>query len=447
MTGTVHRFFLVGGLAFITTGVFQSISAAPQRVYTITRNDDKLHEIGATNAATKSTVILTLAGEAILGGNGLALDPTTGDLFGILKLQGQEGRELVTIDPATGICTSVGDLGDRFAAIAFDSAGTLYGVTGDGALISETLYEISTRNARITLITALGNGDDGEALTFNPDDGLLYHLSGTTQQIFETINPSTVAITNIPLSGETFIEGLGLGYQGSGVFLMSDWEGNLLQVTTAGVVSPIGPLDHFAKGIAFIPSVAECAVDSDCEDGFFCTGIETCFDGICQPGLDPCPGQFCDDGIDECGCLVNADCDDGDPCTIDTCVPGTCFNNPVPDTDLDGFCDFIDNCPDFWNPTQAPALFQHTVLALSETIFGWGVTVPTRIVRGPFVNVGDIGNFNIDADVTGITDNVIDSTMPLVGQGLWYLMRPDCASASWSTGSPSEVPGRDTSLP
>ncbi|MGK7874075.1 MAG: hypothetical protein AB4426_12405 [Xenococcaceae cyanobacterium] len=33
-------------------------------------------------------------------------------------------------------------------------------------------------DATPTFVTALGNGSDGEAIAFNPDDGLIYHWSG-----------------------------------------------------------------------------------------------------------------------------------------------------------------------------------------------------------------------------------------------------------------------------
>ena len=51
--------------------------------------------------------------------NYLATHPTTGELWALLKLAGQNGRELVIIDPGTGAATSVGDTGDRFAGLAF----------------------------------------------------------------------------------------------------------------------------------------------------------------------------------------------------------------------------------------------------------------------------------------------------------------------------------------
>lgn len=136
-----------------------------------------LRTLDPQTGATLGSVPITLSGETILGGTGLAAD-SEGTLFALLKLSSQSGRELVTIDPATGVATSIGDTGDKFAGLAFDSNDTLFGVTGDGAVTSESLFTIDTGNASTTLATALGNGNDAEAIGFNPQDGLLYHASG-----------------------------------------------------------------------------------------------------------------------------------------------------------------------------------------------------------------------------------------------------------------------------
>ena len=197
----------------------------------------------------------------------MATDPTTNVLWALLKLSGQIGRELVTIDPTTGIATSIGDTGESLAALAFLNDGTLYGVTGDqrsnpGAGTPETLFTLSKVDATPTLVVALGNGDDGETIAFNPDDGLLYHASGLGIQnesvfgeIFETIDPVMLVVTNIPLSGDDYSEATGLTYdQGEGSFLVAgDFFGpsRFFTLTTGGVLSELGTMDHISKGLAF----------------------------------------------------------------------------------------------------------------------------------------------------------------------------------------------------
>ena len=94
----------------------------------------------------------------------------TGELFALLKLDGQTGRQLVTINPTTGVATSIGDTGDQFAALAFNSSGTLFAVVGDkkssagGGLPPETLFTLNTSNAAPTQVLVLGRGNDGGVL-------------------------------------------------------------------------------------------------------------------------------------------------------------------------------------------------------------------------------------------------------------------------------------------
>jgi len=108
----------------------------------------------------------------------------------------------------------------------------------------------------------LGAGSDGETLAFNPDDGLLYHASGIGSQnqasngeIFETIDPADAFdVTNVPLSGFDYEELLALTYF-DGDFIAADLGDSavdmpgLLHITTGGVVTFVGDLDHVVKGI------------------------------------------------------------------------------------------------------------------------------------------------------------------------------------------------------
>ncbi|MFQ5876405.1 MAG: cohesin domain-containing protein [Acidobacteriota bacterium] len=121
----------------------------------------------------------------------------------------------------------------------------------------------------------------------------------------------------------------------------------------------------------FACAAIPCSVDADCDDGVFCNGAEVCQNGLfCGPGTRP-------------------SCDDGNPCTIDSCDTGSdsCLNAPAPDTERaagadgncdtaddnldlfgpdglcgtsddgagDGTCDAVDNCPGRYNPGQEDA--------------------------------------------------------------------------------------------
>jgi hypothetical protein len=80
----------------------------------------------------------------------------------------------VTINHATGVATSSGNTSDQFAALAFNSSGTLFAVEGDkknaagGGLASETLFALNTSNAAPTQVLVLGRGNDREAMVSIP---------------------------------------------------------------------------------------------------------------------------------------------------------------------------------------------------------------------------------------------------------------------------------------
>jgi hypothetical protein len=75
--------------------------------------------------------------------------------------------------------------------------------------------------------------------------------------------------------------------------------------------------------------------DAACDDGLFCTGLDTCQSGLCVHTGDPCgaPGA-CNEDADWC------DCDDGNPCTgSDHGSPfGGCVGTPLSGT-FCGACD------------------------------------------------------------------------------------------------------------
>ncbi|MGB4087590.1 choice-of-anchor E domain-containing protein [Methanothrix sp.] len=92
--------------------------------------------------------------------------------------------------------------------------------------------------------------------------------------------------------------------------------------------------------------------DDFCDDYDVCNGIE-----ICDPASGCLPGTSldCDDKdpctIDSCdpieGCIHTAiDCDDGDPCTIDECINGRCVHTQIPGCG----CDCSANAPDICLP-------------------------------------------------------------------------------------------------
>ena len=126
--------------------------------------------------------------------------------------------------------------------------------------------------------------------------------------------------------------------------------------------------DELGNRTRRIVVLGSCAVDgTPCDDGIFCNGEDTCSGGSCSVHAgNPCSGpdgdancsESCDEGTDACtaadpdgsacddgllctaeetcssgSCATGAplDCNDGDPCTIDSCneISG-CVNSPDP---------------------------------------------------------------------------------------------------------------------
>lgn len=233
------RVQLIGPLDHVSKGL--AFISADRRLLSVSRDDDLLRDVDVTTGLTLGGVALTLAGSTVNGATGLALNPATSSLFGILKLAGQSGRELVTIGIDTGVCTSIGNTGDNFASIAFTLTGTLYGVTGDGAATPQSLFTLSTTDATSTFVMALSPGvgiSAGEALGSNPDDGFLYRASGfgvqNLDEIFHRINPGTLGVTGVILKGDQYSEATAMTYEGSGVLLLTDVTTGLFRIVSDG---------------------------------------------------------------------------------------------------------------------------------------------------------------------------------------------------------------------
>ena len=232
-------------------------------LYAISYNFDlsvpQLRVINPHTAQTLARVTLTSTDGTIDRVNGLAANPLTGALWAIVRFQGSGGnRSLVTIDPFSGALTLIGSLGDRFAEIAFDACGRLFGVTGDGASNPETLYLIDKTDGSLTWLRMLGNGGDGEVISFNPYTGVLYHSSGCTG-LLETVNINDGTATNVPTSGDFFCElnSLTFGLGGSG-FYATNIGGELFNISTNGLSNSIGFVDNIifserTHGLAFAP--------------------------------------------------------------------------------------------------------------------------------------------------------------------------------------------------
>lgn len=224
---------------------------------------DSLWTIDTTTFTATSSVLLvdTLTGTAaVTGVNGIAVHPCTGDYYLIYKIAGITGRLLGTVNSADGIITQIGNTGDNVAGISFLDDTTLYAQTGDGANTSEELYTLDITTATLTSVANSGNGNDGETICFNTDDGLFYHWSGlgtqNTSEILESFDPVTLVYAPITLSLHDPSEVYGSVYVGNNNFFINDANGDFYNVNaTTGVVDSTGlgnsPDGNGLKGMAF----------------------------------------------------------------------------------------------------------------------------------------------------------------------------------------------------
>jgi hypothetical protein len=228
--------------ATIAISVINILSGPNAYLYGASPFQDSLWAIDTNTWTIAQHISPSLASFTIDGINGMAFDPCTFQTYVILKLTSSSSdRALATIDLATGVCTLVGMLGDRFSSITFREDGQLFGVTGDGATVPETMYLIDKSNATKTLALTLGSGSDGEILSYNYDDDFIYHWSGgSTGVVMEKIaSTSPYNITSIPISGSTGGETFGSIYLGQGMFINSNINSSLFRCTSIGVYDGI----------------------------------------------------------------------------------------------------------------------------------------------------------------------------------------------------------------
>lgn len=241
---------------------------AGQTLYSVSARDNSLRALAA-DGTTSSAIPITMEGLTVTGGMGLALDPISGQLYVILRLSEPPNDEvgdrvLATLDPSSGQAILVGNPAAdqllKFSDITFDSQGQLYGVTGNdpNAVSPESLFTIDKETAVAMEFLPLGNGDQGEALAYDVERGLLLHASGgppPETQVLETIDPESKAITPITVQGG-WGEGKALFYLGVEQYLVADGDAFYL-VTPDGAIVPVGLIDHVTKGLALLPSAVE----------------------------------------------------------------------------------------------------------------------------------------------------------------------------------------------
>lgn len=199
--------FISAVLLLVVSVILQlqpSPAFADDNFFVMPRGGNILRTVNPVNGDTTGLAAMRVeSGPEIVASNGLAVHPTTKELWAIFQLRNQSGRFLAKIDPAIGLVIIVGNTSRNIASIAFNADGSvLYGVTGNAGSNTHTLFSINQSIAATTLLCAFGDTGFGEALALNPNDGLLYRI---TQGFFQRVDDPSRATCSVTTISTTSI--------------------------------------------------------------------------------------------------------------------------------------------------------------------------------------------------------------------------------------------------
>jgi len=232
----------------VSTPAFAQITITPgKNLLSMESKDNFIHKVNPNTGATISSVEVTLAGESVEGGTGIAHNPADGKIYALLKV-GSDDRQLVTVNLKTGVATLVGDTNSKVASLTFNP-GTLYSVD----LFSSDLSTISTADGSVTNLCELDTFD-GTGLTHNPDDGKLYY---TTDGEFQRIDDTTVDPCDVTDIAITDLPGNPTALVFISSFFMVDFQDELSFIANNGDVTLItNNMDDDSRGLTFIRTEA-----------------------------------------------------------------------------------------------------------------------------------------------------------------------------------------------
>lgn len=212
-----------------------ALATQAQNYYALTTDNDTVYNVDRATGMHTAEYQAKYDNGAIASYRGMAENPVDNQIYVIVKKSGSV-NELAKFNATRDSLLFIDTLFDKFAGITFDDNGTLYGITGYGANNYSTLYTLSTVDASETLlIDVSATSSDGEAIAYNPTDGLIYRFA--SEDTLQTINPSTLVTTNYAFSQQVANYGQSLYFNSLSNQMILVAGDSIYDVNSTGVVS------------------------------------------------------------------------------------------------------------------------------------------------------------------------------------------------------------------
>lgn len=249
------------GLAGFVHGAPQTLYAASVRSGGVGAGDvaiaGNLYTINLASGTATLVGAIRLPGGKPVGVTGLAASPKDGTLYGITSEQSPNSpRSLVTIDPATGAATLVGELGASGSDIAFNEQGTLY-------IWLPGTTQLGTVNTSTAAVTPLGKPSPASSpagIAVDPQ-GMVFVTAKGAGGTLDNVDLTSGALQVGPaLTGAPFSTQINsMSFSPSGLLLAVNSNGGspsntrLVTINTAtGAVATIGALPDDTDALAFV---------------------------------------------------------------------------------------------------------------------------------------------------------------------------------------------------